>query len=214
MKKAVLLTLIVIFSGLTLSYAGSIDGSWKGKVSTPNGDMNLTFVFKVLGDSLTGSVTSEMGELPLNNGKIKGDSLSFSLDLGGNVISQEGKILGDTIKITAKEFPGEILLTRAVTESKIDGTWQTKVEGPNGAMDLTFTFKVDGNALTGTDKSDFGEIPIVNGKVNGDEFSFDIEFDGNKITHQCKLVDKDTINAKVNAFQQENEMVLKRVNGK
>ena len=42
--------------------------------------------------------------------------------------------------------------------------------------------------LTGTVSSPMGDLELINGKVKGDEFSFDVDMGGTTIKHNCKLV--------------------------
>ena len=57
----------------------------------------------------------------------------------------------------------------------ISGNWKATAEGPNGAMERTFTFKQDGNKLTGETTSSFtGKSTITDGKVEGDSVTFTI----------------------------------------
>jgi hypothetical protein len=57
----------------------------------------------------------------------------------------------------------------------ISGDWKATAEGPNGAMERTFTFKQDGNKLTGETTSQFtGKSTIADGKVEGDTVTFTI----------------------------------------
>lgn len=57
----------------------------------------------------------------------------------------------------------------------ISGTWKGTAEGPNGSMERTFTFKVDGTKLIGDAVSPmFGKSVIENGKVEGDSVSFQL----------------------------------------
>ena len=57
----------------------------------------------------------------------------------------------------------------------IAGTWKATAEGPNGSMERTFVFKVDGDKLTGeTTSSMMGKSTIADGKVEGDNLSFTI----------------------------------------
>ena len=57
----------------------------------------------------------------------------------------------------------------------IAGTWKATAEGPNGSMERTFVFHVDGNQLTGeTTSSMMGKSAIADGKVDGDNLSFTI----------------------------------------
>jgi hypothetical protein len=78
----------------------------------------------------------------------------------------------------------------------IDGKWKTSMEGPDGKMEITFTFKVNGNVLTGTVGSPMGELPITNGKIEGKEFSFDIDMGGNPMPHKG-TIDGDVIKMKI-----------------
>jgi hypothetical protein len=78
----------------------------------------------------------------------------------------------------------------------IEGKWKTSIEGPDGKMEITFTFKVDGNVLTGSVGSPMGDLPITNGKINGNEFSFDVDMGGNPMPHKGTL-DGDTIKMKI-----------------
>jgi hypothetical protein len=57
----------------------------------------------------------------------------------------------------------------------ITGNWKATADGPNGAMERTFTFKQDGAKLTGeTVSSMLGKSTISDGKVEGDTVSFTI----------------------------------------
>jgi len=95
--------------------------------------------------------------------------------------------------------------------SDIDGKWSGKMQGPNGESELVFTFKVQGDTLTGTVGSPMGDMPMSNGKVQGKTFSFDVSMGEMAISHQC-TIDGDTITMKVNGFGPEPmDMLLKRV---
>lgn len=71
-----------------------------------------------------------------------------------------------------------ILLTVcALTASAADisGNWKATAEGPNGSMERTFVFKVEGNKVTGeTTSSVMGKSTITDGKVEGDTVTFTI----------------------------------------
>jgi len=66
----------------------------------------------------------------------------------------------------------------AAAAADIAGTWNATAEGPNGNMERTFVFKVDGNKLTGeTTSAMLGKSTITDGKVDGDNLSFTITAD-------------------------------------
>ena len=57
----------------------------------------------------------------------------------------------------------------------ITGNWKATAEGPNGAMERTFVFKVDGTKVTGeTTSTMMGKSTITDGKVEGDIVTFTI----------------------------------------
>ena len=52
-----------------------------------------------------------------------------------------------------------------------NGKWTGDVQGRNGnTQTLTFSFHVDGAALTGKVTTPRGDVDISNGKVDGDKF--------------------------------------------
>jgi hypothetical protein len=74
----------------------------------------------------------------------------------------------------------------------ISGNWKATAEGPNGSMERTFTFKVEGNKVTGeTTSSMLGKSTITDGKIEGDTVTFSItaDFGGNemKIDYKGKI---------------------------
>jgi len=68
-----------------------------------------------------------------------------------------------------------LAFSAAAFGADINGTWKATAEGPNGSMERTFVFKVDGKKLTGeTTSSMLGKSTITDGKVDGDNLSFAI----------------------------------------
>ena len=78
-----------------------------------------------------------------------------------------------------------------------NGKWTAQMESPRGTQTLTFNFHVDGSALTGTVTTRRGDSPIANGKIDGDNISFeqDMNMNGNdiKITYTGKADGPDSI---------------------
>lgn len=57
----------------------------------------------------------------------------------------------------------------------ISGNWKATAEGPNGALERTFTFKQEGTKVTGETTSEFtGKSTITDGKVEGDSVTFTV----------------------------------------
>lgn len=68
-----------------------------------------------------------------------------------------------------------VLSAVSVLGADVAGTWKATAEGPNGTIERTFVFKVDGTTLTGESVSSFtGKSVIENGKVDGDNLTFNL----------------------------------------
>jgi hypothetical protein len=206
-----MITILFLLLVSVVADAQKLDGTWKGAMSGPNGDFEMTFTFKVNNDTLTGEITSPMGTIPLENGKINGNQFSYEISFNGQSFASTGVLEGDVVKITGSRRPEPMVLHRVKEESKINGAWLTKVPGPEGEMELTFTFKVDGNTLTGSDFSAMGSIPLTNGIVRGNDFSFDIDMQGMKISHECTYLNSDSIYMKADIMGQVMDFKLARV---
>ena len=87
----------------TSTLAADISGKWVGQVPGRNGLTETTFNFKSAGDQLTGTMTGPMGDLPIKEGKVTGDDVSFkvTLEFNGNSIGLmfTGKVSGSEIKM-------------------------------------------------------------------------------------------------------------------
>ena len=67
-----------------------------------------------------------------------------------------------------------VLLTVAFANG-IDGKWTADFAGPDGqTRTTTFNFKAEGEKLTGTASGRGGDVAISDGKINGDEISFNV----------------------------------------
>lgn len=94
------------------------------------------------------------------------------------------------------------VLAVAALAADVSGKWTAEMQGRNGnTMTQTFNFKVDNGALTGSVSGmRGGESEISNGKVDGDNISFDVtrEFNGNSFTmHYTGTISGDEIKFKV-----------------
>ncbi|MFY9725836.1 MAG: hypothetical protein WB579_00115 [Bryobacteraceae bacterium] len=97
----------------TAAWAADVTGTWKGDLSSPDGStFTLTYTFKQDGAKLTGTVLGPQGDpLPLDNGKVDGDKISFSVKVdfnGGTTFSSEGTINGDEIVLKTKADTGDM----------------------------------------------------------------------------------------------------------
>ena len=91
------------------AFAADVDGKWTGTMSTPGGDFPIGFVFKADGDKLTGTMIGMDGmELPIKDGKIDGDKISYSvtIDIGGMMLelAYKGVVTASEIKLDLSVF--------------------------------------------------------------------------------------------------------------
>jgi len=113
-------TLACLLATAVAMLAADIDGKWTATVQGRNGNSReVTYTLKADGDKLTGTQTTPMGERQLENGKIEGDTVSWSQTMNfqgeSRTMNYTGKIQGDTInvKMKAGEMEREFVMKRA-----------------------------------------------------------------------------------------------------
>ena len=107
------LSLAVMFALVLVAVparAADVDGKWTGSIDTPMGAIQLGFSFRADGATLTGAMTGMDGaELPIKNGKIDGNKISFivSLDFGGMAfdLNYTGVVSPDSVQMSS-DFMG------------------------------------------------------------------------------------------------------------
>jgi hypothetical protein len=108
-----------------------------------------------------------------------------------------------------------VAFAAAAFAADVDGKWKATYESPDGQKrDSTFDFKADGSTLNGTVSSARGETKIQDGKVEGDNITFNVvrNFNGQdfKIGYKGKLAG-DEIKMTVSFGQDRTfDMVAKR----
>jgi len=65
-----------------------------------------------------------------------------------------------------------LLLLSPAFAADITGKWTASFETQVGVQNYTYEFKLAGDKLTGTTKSQFGQSEITEGTVKGDDVSF------------------------------------------
>jgi hypothetical protein len=73
---------------------------------------------------------------------------------------------------------GVLLVSSSALAAPVDGKWTGMLDTPMGPVNVGFNFKADGAVLTGSTMAPDGtELPIKNGKVDGDKIAFTVEVD-------------------------------------
>jgi hypothetical protein len=116
MKYSMLALVLLLSAGFV--FAADVDGKWDGTI--PGMDIPVSYTFKADGATLTGTSSGpENSVLPIKNGKIDGNNISFSvtIDLGGQEmkLDYKGVVSPGQIKLTLDMMgqPTEILLKKA-----------------------------------------------------------------------------------------------------
>ena len=60
------------------SAATDITGKWTAKFDTQVGEQSYTYEFQVKGSALTGKAESNLGKAEIKNGKVDGDTVTFT----------------------------------------------------------------------------------------------------------------------------------------
>jgi len=107
MRKVMSFGSLALFMIATVLTAADVSGKWSGDVPARGEAMKATFVFKVEDGKLTGTMTGPQGEVPLQEGKVSGDEISFSTTGGNAKILFTGKVAGDEIKMTRTREGGQ-----------------------------------------------------------------------------------------------------------
>lgn len=193
------LALLMTVTTVALAQTSPAAGEWDVALNTPGGVRNFTVALKVDGEKLTGEI--KQNKTPLT-GTAKGNDVQFTYTVkymdNDLAITMTGKVTGDTMKGTvsfggfaedewsAKRATGAAAAPSTPTPApvpdtggKVDvtGAWEVEVQTDQGAGNPAFTFKQDGEKLTGRYKGMLGESD-VNGTVKGNQIEFSMKVSG------------------------------------
>jgi hypothetical protein len=104
MVRKTLLAVLFLALGSLTALAADFNGKWTADVTSPRGTQTVTFDFHVDGATLTGKISSPRGDSDITEGKIDGDTITFTqvVNFNGNEmkIVYSGKADADGIKFT------------------------------------------------------------------------------------------------------------------
>jgi hypothetical protein len=198
---SVLFALAFVLALATPAMAQSVNvtGDWDLTVTSPQGSRETKATFKQEGEKLTGVFKGQRGELPIE-GTVKGKEIKFKYTVKFQdqelAITMTGNVDGDVMKGEADfggfaqgDWSGKRAGAAAATAApaaqsdkpseKIDvtGSWNVTVETEAGSGNPTFTFKQEGEKLTGKYKGLLGEFDVT-GTVKGDKIEFSFKASG------------------------------------
>jgi len=196
MKAIIKVVGIVVAMGAFCSIGvaqGKIDptGTWDLTIESPQGSRNATAVLKADGDKISGSMKRQQGDLPLT-GTLKGNAITLIYSIKFQDQDLKITLTGTADKDSMKgdaDFGGFAQGTWSAKRHQegaapaagpsssapnISGNWAFEVQTDQGSGSPSFTFKQEGEKLTGTYKGAFGEGP-VDGTVKGNAINFNVK---------------------------------------
>lgn len=103
MKRKLFITAVLLCCCVVaFAYFAGITGHWKGTLVAPDGnEYPLDYTLSSDNTNLTGKGQSQQGPEDITEGKVKGDSLSFAIDVNGVKVLNTGKYFteGDSISL-------------------------------------------------------------------------------------------------------------------
>jgi hypothetical protein len=82
------------------AFAADVTGKWTSSMQGPDGgSIEIQYAFKADGQKLEGTMTGPMGEMPISEGKLDGDKISFAMDAGGFKLEFKGTVADNEIKL-------------------------------------------------------------------------------------------------------------------
>lgn len=219
--KRILGTTLVLLMGVLSAAAqsASVVGSWDFTVESPNGKTTSVLVIKKDGDKLSGMAKGARGERPLESVSVAGSEITFVMKIKFQdqdmVITYKGTVEKDSMKgeadfgglatgpwsavpHTEGAAPAPAAAPQAASggAANISGVWNFAVETQAGSGSPTFTFKQDGENLTGSYKGQFGEAPLT-GTVKGADVKFTVKVNAQgqdlTIVYSGKIDGKDSM---------------------
>ena len=95
-----IIKLIVATLAFTIvALAADINGKWTAKVPGRNGEVDATFTFKQTGETFTGTLTNPQGDMPISEGKITGEAITFTVESPRGKQSYAGTLTGAEMKL-------------------------------------------------------------------------------------------------------------------
>src|SRR5262252_426510 len=104
-SKRAFLSGVLVLAASTAAFAADVTGKWVAQVPGRDGQTHeQTFNLKAEGEKLTGTVSGRQGDTAISEGKVKGDEVSFDVNVKFQdremKMSYKGKVDGDELKLT------------------------------------------------------------------------------------------------------------------
>lgn len=94
--------LVLLALAVVVVFAADVTGSWTGTIDSEFGTFPVAAKLKADGNSITGTVSSESGDLKIEKGEMNGDNISFQVTGDYGPMVYAGTISGDEMKLTVE----------------------------------------------------------------------------------------------------------------
>lgn len=110
--------LVVLLLTTTILFASKVEGKWTATIDTDNGSMTFFADYVVKDGKISGTLSSDMGSLEIEPGKITGDEFEYSFYIDYNKMTHKGKLVDGKLKIKGSGDYGdsEFEMTRVKKE--------------------------------------------------------------------------------------------------
>ena len=192
-----------------------VTGNWDYEIDLEGNVLSLVLNLKQDGEKVTGKVSVADLELPISDGKVAGDAISFKVVVDRDDLKftskYNGTVAGDTIKGKIHsdrggedhEYAWNATRQKAATASNATGTWKWVLVTENGnSHDLSLKLKQEGDKLSGVVIVGDNEVPISDGLVKDGEVTLKVtrERDGKTQVSKFKgTLDGDSIKGKIDS---------------
>lgn len=224
--KRIFCTALITLGVLTAAVAAqspNVVGTWDITIDSPQGQNKAMLMIKKDGDKLSGAMKSARGERPIESVALAGNDITFVMkaNVQGQdmVFTYKGKVEKDSMKgdvdfgglatgnwsaVPHQEGAAAPAAAAAAAPQaggmNVTGEWNFSVETSAGSGNPSFTFKQEGENLTGTYKGQLGEGPLT-GTVKGSEIKFTIKLNTQgqdlSIVYTGTIENKDSMKGKV-----------------
>ncbi len=175
-----------------------ITGVWDALAETPAGELEMVLDVVVKDGKISGTLSSDLGSLPIQSASLHGTTLTFEIDLAGTVYRTSSELGNDTL--TGEWVSSELgdggawsATKRAAIgktdEAEIAGVWDSIAVTPGGDLKMVLEIERSGESLTGTLGSEVGTAPIQSATFTGNELRFEIDLGGILYHTEAKLID-------------------------
>jgi hypothetical protein len=114
--RSTFLAMLALLCITFVASAADISGKWMADVPGGRGPVATTFMFMQSGSGLTGSIDAGRGANMIADGKVDGNTVTFSTTIAGrdgtpNKQTYTGTIKGDSIDFTREGGRGPVMFT-------------------------------------------------------------------------------------------------------